>query len=67
VDQAVALELGPLAGLGFGQLAAGAQGVELLEPHGVGVEGDERVQQVERDVDRFAVAQAAAPGGELVE
>ena len=67
MDQPLVLQFRPLARLGFRQVAVETQGVELLEARRVGMEGDERVQQVERDVDGFPVAQAFLPGGELVE
>ena len=50
-----------------GQVAVAALSLELLDAGRVRVKGDERVQQVERDVDGLAVAQALLAGGELVE
>ena len=57
----------PLAGFGFRQVAFAAFGIQLLEARRIGVEGDERVEQVERDVYRLPVAKASLPVDELVE
>src|SRR3984885_2621477 len=67
VDQALVLQFGPLARLGFGQFAGPAFIVQLLEPRRIRMKGDERTEQIEGDIDGFPVAKVLASGDELTE
>src|SRR5215470_2023803 len=67
VDQSLVLQLRPLAELSFGQVAFAAFGLQLLEAHRIRMKGDQRVQQIERDIYRLPVAKAPGSGDELVE
>ena len=67
VDQPLVLQLHPLARLGFRQVAFAAFRVQLLEARRVGVESDERVEQIKCDIYCFPVAQAPVPGDKLIE
>ena len=62
---ALVLQLHPLVVLGFRQLAIPLLAVELLEPRGVGMDRDQRVEDVEGDIDRFAIAQVPLAVGVL--
>ena len=66
VDQPSVLQFRPFTGLGFRQVAVASLGVQLLEACRIRVKGDERVEQVKRDVDGLPVAQAPVPGDEFV-
>ncbi len=55
--QPLVLQFQPLARLGFRQVPFAALVVELPQARRVGVKGDERVEQVEGDIDRFPVAE----------
>ena len=67
VDQPAVVQFQPLARLGFRQVARAASGLQLPETLRIRVKGDQRVQQVERDIHRLPVAEAPRPGDELVE
>ena len=67
MDQPFVFQFRPLAQLGFRQFAFAAFFVQLLEAHRIGVESDERVEQIECDIYCFPVAQAPVPGDELIE
>jgi len=67
VDQSFVLQFHPLARLGFGQVAFAAFSIELLEARRIRVESDERVEQIERDINCFPIAKVPPSGDELIE
>ena len=67
MNQPFVLQFHPFTQLGFRQVAFAAFSVQLLEAHRVGVEGNERVEQIECDVYRFAVAKSPGSGDKLIE
>ena len=67
VDQSFVPQVRPLAGLGFGQVTVAALVIELLEARRVGMKSDERVEQVQGNIDCLPVAEVLVPGGEVME
>jgi hypothetical protein len=67
MNQPVLLELRPVLVLGLRQLTVVLLALELLDSGGVGMNGDQSVQNVESDLDGLAVPEVPLAGGVLVE
>src|SRR5262249_23934577 len=63
----VLLQIHPLAELALGEFTLLAFGVKFPEPCGIRMESDERVQQVEGDIDGLPVGKELGLADELIE